>query len=103
MISGSSFSKYNRKETGQSIYCYKDTDILINKENIRDAKALAEYEADITLIRQYELEKEQPIRGKFGIAHLKKIHRYIFQDIYPFAGRFRTENIHKGSTELLSV
>ncbi len=99
MSKRSGFSKYHRKETGQSIYCYEGTDILINKENIKDAKALADYEADITLIRQYELEKEQPIRGRFGVAHIKNIHRYIFQDIYPFAGKFRTENIKKGSTE----
>lgn len=99
MAKRSGFSKYNRKETGQSIYCYEGTNILINKDNIKDAKALAYYEADITLIRQYELEKEQPIRGRFGVAHIKKIHRYIFQDIYPFAGKFRTETIKKGSTE----
>ena len=36
----------------------------------------------ITLIRQYELEKEQSIKGRFGVAHIKKIHRYIFQDTY---------------------
>lgn len=92
-----SFSRYNRKETMQSKYCYEGTDILINKVNIRDAKVLAEYEADITLIRQYELEKGI-IKGRFGVVHFKKIHEYIFQDIYPFAGKFRTENIAKGTT-----
>ena len=98
MRSGSRFSKYNRKETNQSLYCYKDSEVLINKENIRDEKALAEYEADITMIRQYQLEKEQPVRGRFGMTHLKRIHRYIFQDIYFFAGKLRIENIEKGST-----
>ena len=38
------------------------------------------------------------MKGKFGITHLKRIHGYIFQDIYPFAGKLRTENIEKGST-----
>lgn len=99
MNSRSGFSRYDRKENDQSKYCYKGTEILINKENIRDPKALAKYEADITLIRQYELEEEQPVRGRFGITHIKRIHRYIFQDIYPFAGKFRTENIRKGLTE----
>lgn len=79
-------------------HCYKDSEVLINKENIRDEKALAEYEADITMIRQYQLEKEQPVRGRFGMTHLKRIHRYIFQDIYFFAGKLRIENIEKGST-----
>ncbi len=45
-----SFSRYDRKETMQSKYCYEGTDILINKANIRDAKVLAKFEADITLI-----------------------------------------------------
>jgi cell filamentation protein len=95
---GRGFSKYDHKENGKSLYCYKESDVLINKENIRDAKALAEYEADITMFRQYELEKEQPVKGKYGITHLKRIHKYIFQDIYPFAGKFRMENIEKGAT-----
>jgi|LSQX01.2.fsa_nt_gb cell filamentation protein len=50
----SGFSKYDRPETTQSRYCYQGTDVLINKENITDAKALAEYEADMTILRQYE-------------------------------------------------
>lgn len=95
---GSGFSKYDREETTQSRYCYPGTDVLINKENIKDSKALAEYEADMTIIRQYELEVEQSVKGKFGITHLMRIHKYIFQDIYPFAGKFRLENISKGST-----
>lgn len=95
---GSGFSKYDREETTQSRYCYPGTDVLINKENIKDPKALAEYEADMTIIRQYELEVEQSVKGKFGITHLTRIHKYIFQDIYPFAGKFRLDNISKGST-----
>lgn len=72
---------------------------MINKERIKDAQALSEYEADITLIRQLELEKYQLIKGRFGISHLKNIHKYVFQDVYPFAGKFRTEDISKDSTD----
>ena len=98
MKSGSGFSKYDSKEINRSVYYYKDVDVLINKENIKDANALAQYEADITMFRQYQLEKEQNVKGRFGSTHLKRIHGYIFQDIYPFAGKLRTENIEKGST-----
>jgi cell filamentation protein len=91
------FSKYDRKEVTQSLYCYPDTDILKNKAGIKDSKALAEFEADVTAIRQYMLEK-RPIKGKFGIAHLKNIHKFIFQDVYPFAGKIRLEDIWKGDT-----
>ncbi len=93
----SGFSKYDRQEITQSIYCYPDTDVLKNKAGIKDAKVLVEFEADVTAFRQYMLEST-PIKGKFGIKHLKNIHKHIFQDIYPFAGKLRLEDIWKGDT-----
>ncbi|MDD2484334.1 MAG: Fic family protein [Eubacteriales bacterium] len=50
------------------------------------------------MIRQYEIQKEHKAEGMFGVAHLKRIHRYLFQDVYPFAGKFRREDIVKGNT-----
>jgi len=47
---------------------------------------------DMTTRRLAELE-HHPKRGKLNIAHLKAIHRHIFQDVYPWAGDFRTVNI----------
>jgi cell filamentation protein len=32
---------------------------------------------------------EMPLPGNFDIAHLHAIHRYIFQDVFPWAGDFR--------------
>ncbi|MBP1761782.1 MAG: protein involved in cell division [Firmicutes bacterium] len=92
------FSRYDRKDKSHSVYCYEGTEVLINKENIRNAEELAKYEADITMIRQYQLENENPVRGRFGTAHLRKIHQFIFQDIYPFAGKYRVEDMLKGET-----
>jgi len=40
----------------------------------------------MTANRIYEL-KIKPLHGSFGIKHLQKIHKYIFQDVYPFAGQ----------------
>jgi cell filamentation protein len=96
-MSGSGFSKYERKEIVQSIYCYPDTDILINRGNITNADILAIYGTQMTAFRQYELAK-QPLKGRFGIAHLKNIHRHIFRDVYPFAGKLRLEDVWKGNT-----
>lgn len=91
-------SRYYRKEITQSIYCYEGTEVLINKEHIKNAEDLARYESDITMLRQYELEHENSFKGRFGVAHLKKIHKYIFQDIYPFAGKYRVEDMWKDQT-----
>jgi cell filamentation protein len=72
--------------------------VLINKLNIKNARDLARFEADITMLRQYELERENPVRGRFSVAHLQNIHKYIFQDIYPFAGKYRVEDMWKDDT-----
>src|SRR5699024_8487428 len=36
------------------------------------------------------------IIGNFDVKHINAIHKYLFEDIYPFAGKLRTENIAKG-------
>ncbi len=91
------FSKYEVYTTTQSIYCYKDTNVLKNKLNIRDNALLKEAEEEITLIKQMQLFKS-PIEGNFTKTHLLNIHKYIFEDIYPFAGKIRREQIAKADT-----
>lgn len=80
----------------QSKYCYPNSDVYINKLNIRDPKVLENAEIELTMIRSIEL-RENPIVGNWDLNHLKEIHKYIFQDIYPFAGKIREENIAKGN------
>ncbi len=91
-------SRYSRKQKKTSDYCYEDTEVLINKKGIKNAKHLAAFERDITAQRLSELELENPIRGRFSPTHLKRIHEYIFQDIYPFAGKYRLEDMWKETT-----
>jgi cell filamentation protein len=72
--------------------------VLINKLNITDYPTLHEAERRITVLRLAELG-ENPVRGKFGFAHLRAIHRTIFSDIYAWAGEIRTgEFLSKGDT-----
>lgn len=91
------FSKYDVYTTTQSIYCYPDMNVLKNKLNIKDNDVLKTAEEEITLIKQMELLKN-PIRGNFTKTHLMNIHKFIFEDIYPFAGKIRREQISKGNT-----
>lgn len=81
-------------EVRNSIYCYKGTNVLINKLDIKDTKKLLEYESKITAAKLLALRK-QKINGKFDVNHLLDIHKFLFEDIYPFAGKFRNENIAK--------
>ena len=45
------FSKYEVYTTTQSIYCYKDTNILKNKLNITNLNTLKKAEDEITLVK----------------------------------------------------
>lgn len=83
-------------EARNSIYCYKDSDVLVNKFDIHDNKKLEEIERKIVLAKLYELRQNHQI-GNFDVAHFVGIYRFLFEDIYPFAGLFRNENIAKGN------
>jgi cell filamentation protein len=75
-------------------YTYPGTDILRNIPDIRDPQRLAAFEANATAARLVELDAA-PLKGKFDVAHVRAIHRHIFQDVYLWAGEFRTVNISK--------
>lgn len=77
-------------------YCYPQSNVLINKLSIRNAERLAEAEKKLTMLRLLELQYE-PVEGELDFAHLCEIHRYIFQDVYEWAGQLRTVDIAKGN------
>lgn len=95
------FSRYDVYSVVGSVYCYPESAVLRNKFGITDPVELKKLESDITTVRQYELMSE-PIRGHFSAAHLCRIHRHLFGDIYPFAGHYRREDIMKGSTRFIA-
>lgn len=84
-------SRYQSK----SHYYYPGTETLINFFQEKDPGKLDQIEIYYTSLRQMELI-QKPIKGNWDFDHLKSVHEYIFQDIYPFAGQVRTENISKG-------
>lgn len=76
-------------------YLYPETDMLENLRGIRDVDKLARFEGRSAARRILELE-HAPVKGEFNTPHLKAIHRHIFQDVFAWAGEFRTVNISKG-------
>jgi|SRR6202451_4255683 cell filamentation protein len=76
-------------------YLYPGTSVLKNLRGLGDPELLARFEARQTHRRIAELI-DTPVEGGFNVAHLKAIHRHIFQDVYEWAGEFRTVNISKG-------
>lgn len=82
--------------------CYEGTTCLINKFDIKDDKKLAEIEADITLAKAAILESQSP-KLPLDFEYYKYIHRFLFEDIYEWAGKLRTVNISKKGTSFCPV
>ncbi|ABD06691.1 Filamentation induced by cAMP protein Fic [Rhodopseudomonas palustris HaA2] len=73
-------------------YCYPGTAVLKNLLDIRDQATLDQYEAEVTAARA-----EQPFpSGKLDTVHYCRFHHHLFQDVFEWAGRYRTVRIAKG-------
>lgn len=45
------------------------------------------------------LRAEEPLpAGRLTVRHFQAIHHHLFQDVYPWAGKFRTVRISKGNS-----
>lgn len=82
--------------------CYEGTACLINKLNIRDKHQLDIMESHITLAKISMLQ-QTPIDGCFDFEHYKSIHRFIFEDLYDWAGTPRTINLSKKGTSFVNA
>lgn len=81
---------------GQSIYCYDESTVLKNRLNIRDKKTLESTERLISIYKLGRLELHQtPFPLTWDASHYLALHKYIFEDIYSFAGEIRSEAIYK--------
>lgn len=72
-------------------YCYNGGFVLKNRAGLRDAAALEAFELEMTALRA-----EEPLpAGRFGPAHYRAVHHHLFQDVYRWAGRYRTVRTSK--------
>jgi fido (protein-threonine AMPylation protein) len=83
--------------TSEDPYIDPDTSVLKNLRGIKDQATLDSAEAGAVALRTYEL-RENPLKGNFDLDHLSAIHKYLFQDIYPWAGETRSLDITKGTS-----
>lgn len=81
-------------------YVYKGTNVLINTLNIKDYDRLEFVEKEFTTVRLKDIARGLLTEGLYDVQYFKQFHRYIFGDIYPWAGEFRKINIFKNETAL---
>jgi len=73
-------------------YAYPGTMVLKNLIETKDPQVLQDFELEMTALRAAE-----PFpRGRFSPTHYRAIHHHLFQDVYSWAGRYRTVRTAKG-------
>ena len=71
-----------------------DNGVIKNKLGLTNEEELNKAERLITSYKLAQLFLN-PGRQTFDVAHYLSIHKYLFNDIYPFAGEIRSEMISK--------
>ncbi len=64
-----------------------------NKLGAATHDELEQREAPFVIARAFEIETGHGPTGQFDAAHLKALHRHLFQDVYEWAGHTRDEKV----------
>ncbi len=71
--------------------------VLKNLLGIEDFRLLQASESVLVLGRQLVLF-EKPAAGDYNAAHVSAVHRFLFQDVYAWAGEFRRIGLSRGES-----
>ena len=75
-------------------YVYPGTAVLRNLGGLKDIDVLADHEAQASTLRLAQLAG-LTLSGTYDLPHLQTFHRFIFQDIYSWAGHLRSVPLAK--------
>lgn len=81
-------------------YVYPNSSVLINKLNIRDEQELIDVEAQLLIAGIIDIHSILDDLDFTDYTCLQMIHRFLFEDLYTWAGEFRTINIYKSERVL---
>lgn len=82
--------------------CYENSSVLINKFDIRDEKELELIERNLTSYFMAKATIELPFEN-VNFAYYKNLHKYIFNEIYDWAGTIRNVEMRKKGTRFCPV
>jgi len=74
-------------------YVYPDTNVLINKLNIKKQERLDQYEALMFKLAFENLRRNPP--NVINASDILNIHKLLFSEVYEWAGNIRSINIEK--------
>lgn len=84
-----------------NLYTYRDSSVLINKQNERDEYRARELEYQFVASQSLKLFL-YPI-DVYGVEDILKIHHFLFEGMYHWAGEFRKVNISKSGSAFMPM
>lgn len=78
----------------QNSDCYPGTSLLINKLGIQNQKQLEESETLVTTARSLQFELS-PFEEELDFTYYRRLHRFVFESLYDWAGELRPVNLSK--------
>ncbi|MBQ8681917.1 MAG: Fic family protein [Bacilli bacterium] len=87
----------SKLRNNSSKYCYEDG-VLINNFDIHDVKKLNALSRDITTYKISQVFCDNTVvKNFFTVSDYLNLHKFLFADIFPFAGDIRDESIYKSN------
>lgn len=81
-------------------YVYTNSTVLINKLNIQDEQELIDVEAQLLIAGLIDIHSIMDELDFHNCTCLQAIHCFLFEELYAWAGEFRTINIYKSERVL---
>lgn len=79
-------------------YLIPGTATLRNRRGITDPEELRRVEEDVSAFRLRQLvDGAVRVHGRWDLAHLQRVHRHLFGDLYEWAGQVRTIEMWKAT------
>ena len=77
-------------------YCLPNSSVLKNKLGIEDEQELEKAEREVTGLKAVQFS-QNPFSGELDFSYVKRLHKWLFEDIYEWAGEIRRIDISKGN------
>lgn len=82
-------------------YTYPNSTVLINKQNITNIEEA--YRNEHLFVTRRLADLRLKTIEVYSISDILAIHKYLFQDVYAWAGQFRKVNISKNGNPFMSI
>ena len=82
-------------------YTYLNSTVLINKQNITNIEEA--YRNEHLFVTRRLADLRLKVIEVYSISDILAIHKYLFQDVYAWAGQYRKVNISKNGNPFMSI